>query len=83
MNPVTLEVLQASQIIAVLTPIALDLALKLKAIFSLAGSDITTNIKNQAGEEVQIDQDAIDTVNAWLKQNAPALRNLSAAPAKS
>ncbi len=70
MNPVTLEVLQASQIIAVLSPIALDLALKLKAIFSSVGSDITTNIKNQAGEEVQLDQDAIDTVNTWLKQNA-------------
>ena len=71
-------ILQGTQLIGVFTNVALDLALKIKALFSSIGNDITVNIRSVDGVAIAANNDTIQLVNDWL--NSKGLPPLAAEP---
>lgn len=66
MNKLILTILQGTQLLGVITNVGLDLALKIKALFSSLGNDITVNIHSIDATAVAANNDTIALVNEWL-----------------
>lgn len=63
---VILQILKAGNLALTLEPLALELAVKLKALFHLQ-PDISVNITTLAGEAVSADDEAAADVAEWKK----------------
>lgn len=66
---VILELLKAGNLILTLEPIALDAAMKLKALFTGLSPDLAANIKSLSGEAISADDATEQLVAAWQKQH--------------
>ena len=68
MNLVAL-ILQIGQLTAVLGPIGLEIATKIKALLQPLGPDIQVNIKALSDDAVAADEDTVKRVNDFLAAN--------------
>ena len=69
MTGLLVTILQGTNLLGVLTNVGLELALKIKALFSSLGNDITVNIHQVSATTVEANNDTITAVNEWLVAN--------------
>lgn len=66
---VLVTILQAGQLLGVIANVGMDIALKIKGLFSVLGNDITVNIHTIDGNAVTANNETIAISNAWLVEN--------------
>ena len=69
MANVLVTILKATQVISVLMPVTLEVALKLKALFAKIGPDIQVDIKQMQADAVVAADETIAMIDAWMKEN--------------
>jgi hypothetical protein len=65
---VLVQILKGGNLLLALSPVAIELALKIKHLFA-PQPDITVNITSLAGEAITADDDTIQLVADWKKQH--------------
>jgi hypothetical protein len=68
MQQVIVCLLKAGQVILVGGPIAMDLAIELKAVLAVDGSDFDVQIRNLSEVAVKDAQDTVAMIDAWKKE---------------
>lgn len=78
---VILSILNIGQLVLTLEPLAVDAAMKLKALLEL-NPNIQVNVTNLSGDAITADDATIAAVQTWQKQNnLPTTPAAPAAPA--
>jgi hypothetical protein len=68
---VLMQILKGGELALELGPIAVELAQKLKGLFSLS-PDISVNLTTLEGEAISADDEALADISAWQKKHGLA-----------